>query len=52
MNIMNLFAAVDLCASSPCLSNQNCTSVGDNYYCNCFPGYTGEVCQTGKPIVP
>ena len=45
---MHFSTAIDLCASSPCLSNQNCNSVGDIYECSCLPGYTGDTCQTGR----
>ena len=47
LKVTIFLTAVDLCASSPCLSNQNCASIGDIYVCSCLPGYTGDVCQTG-----
>lgn len=37
---------IDECASSPCLFG-NCTDRVNRYVCNCVPGYTGFICDTG-----
>lgn len=38
---------VDECESSPCVQG-NCTDQVDGYVCECFPGYRGPNCDTGK----
>lgn len=40
---------IDECASSPCLFG-NCTDRVNRYVCNCVPGYTGFICDTGTCI--
>lgn len=44
---------VDECESSPCVQG-NCTDQVDGYICECFPGYSGPNCDTGKknPVNP
>ena len=46
--ILNYFIIdIDECASSPCVHG-NCTDKVNGYICNCVPGYTGVLCETGK----
>lgn len=43
------FLDISPCDSSPCEHGGSCIRQGitQNYVCNCVPGYTGNLCQTG-----
>ena len=36
------------CGSYPCQHNSTCVETGAEFRCDCSPGYTGIVCETGK----
>ena len=36
------------CSSSPCLNGATCINTLGGFKCQCGPGWTGDVCQTGK----
>ena len=49
VEFMNLSIILDIdeCASNPCDSVAICEDVVNGFVCNCFPGFTGDLCQTG-----
>ena len=43
------FVDIDECSNDPCQNEGNCSTLELNTFsCQCMPGYTGEVCETGK----
>ncbi len=36
------------CDSNPCMSRGNCTSLLNNFQCNCFSPYTGRRCENSR----
>ena len=38
---------VDECLSMPCKNGATCEDLVYNYTCNCYPGFTGRLCETG-----
>ena len=43
-----IFADINECASNPCLHGGTCDDEVNSYHCQCPPGYTGCMCETGK----
>lgn len=35
-----------LCQSNPCCNSGICSGEGNNFYCDCQPGWTGDTCNT------
>ena len=44
----NFLPVIDHCVSSPCLNNGQCTSLREDFVCECAPGYRGKRCQEEK----
>lgn len=42
------YADIDECASRPCLHNATCHEDLEEFSCQCAPGFTGRLCETGK----
>ena len=42
------FSDINECSSSPCLNGGTCTDGINSFSCECYPGYTGKNCETGK----
>ena len=41
---------VNDCINHTCLNGGSCLDGVDNYSCNCKSGFTGDHCETGKPL--
>ena len=39
---------IDECASAPCQNGGTCIDQINGYMCQCVPGYTDVLCQTGE----
>lgn len=39
---------IDDCVPVVCHHGATCDDLLNDYKCNCVPGYTGKLCQTGK----
>ena len=39
---------IDNCMNVTCANGATCVDGVDNFTCICFPGYTGELCETGS----
>ena len=42
------FSDIDECEENDCKNNATCRDGVNSYNCLCLPGFTGNVCQTGK----
>lgn len=45
---ISLNAGIDECASHPCRHGGTCRDGVNMFSCFCSPGFTGQMCQTGK----
>lgn len=45
---ISLNAGIDECASHPCRHGGTCRDGVNMFSCFCPPGFTGQMCQTGK----
>ena len=45
--INKLIAGINMCTSNPCGYRGHCTGLEAGFRCDCDPGYTGKMCQTG-----
>ena len=43
-----LFTDIDDCFNHTCDNGAACVDGVNNFSCSCLPGYTGELCKTGK----
>ena len=41
---------IDECASDPCQNSVTCYDGMNGYTCDCLPGYTGPICQSGNKL--
>ena len=41
------FSDINECASNPCQHGGTCEDEANRYHCQCSPGYTGFMCETG-----
>ena len=39
---------IDECSSNPCLNGATCKDNVNGYTCDCVPGFTDVLCQTGN----
>ena len=39
---------IDECVNHTCQNGGSCLDGVNNYSCNCLPGYTGSLCETGR----
>lgn len=39
---------IDECASNPCQNQAKCEDKVNDYFCDCYPGYTGNFYVTKK----
>ena len=46
----HIISVIDNCASAPCLNKASCVNGVNRYSCSCAVGYTGDLCQIGRPI--
>ena len=44
---VRIFSDTNPCNSSPCTYG-TCTQLEDGFRCDCFDGYTGRLCESGK----
>jgi len=42
---VNCETTVNPCASSPCLNNGQCISLGSSFVCACLSGFNGTYCE-------
>lgn len=35
----------DLCSQKNCINGGNCIEISDEAYCECLPGYQGDLCE-------
>ena len=45
---ISTFLDIDECDSVPCQSGGTCSDGINEFTCNCVPGHTGVLCETGK----
>ena len=45
--IIVMIIDVDECENSPCLRESLCTNIPGSYICDCQPGFTGNLCDSG-----
>ena len=47
-----IFVDFDECSmTNPCLHGGTCTNTIGGYRCFCPPEWTGEICETGEPLI-
>jgi len=45
-----MFADIDECSSSPCMSGGTCKDGDNSFTCTCVSGYSGAMCNIGRNI--